>query len=247
MEQSKRIVLETEPLQSEMNVQEIEPSDLMDFDEHGFKKAVQEINSGADFMQQLISNFLKLNVGPLELEEIPNLIDDPREFVFKAVTRENPVMMGALKVSSDKARDMVEMPEGFDQIELKLKVMRYSLPADPNEESGKMTVKNLLTKLEVNADGEIVVKPDIVEALRKRFELRAETPFAKAVFKASSALQHALNENKSEFTSQNAVASLMSNIFVFDSESREISINYKTILSYNRPLKHSAHGLPYRG
>ncbi len=246
-QQSESIALQNENSQMDASAPENKPgSILMAFDEAAFNKEVEALNGGANYLGKLQATFLPLNLGPLQLQQMPELAENPREFVFKAITKGEPLTIGRVKISSAEARHMVELPEELEDVEKLLKVMRFSLPADPNEESGRMTLKKFIEKLEVNGAGEIVIKPGILDGLRERFELRAETDFSKAVFKASSALRDALKQNKSEFTSQNAVSSLISNLFVFDSESREISINYKTILAYNRPLKHSAHGLPYR-
>ncbi len=124
MEQSQRIVLENEPLQLETIEQQNEPESIvMRFDSSLFEKEKDRYETTESVLRQLQAEFSNLNYGPLELEKIPDLIEDTTEFIFKAAIKNSPLTIGDLKISESHIRTMIELSD-YSGVELQVKVLK---------------------------------------------------------------------------------------------------------------------------
>jgi hypothetical protein len=235
-QQSQTTVTQNEP-----------PRRVIHFDQQAFLKSVKEHKTVVDFIGQLQALFFNLNIGQLALENIPNLIERPRDFVFEIIVKKNPPQISGLRISESEARKMVEMPEGFQEIENHLKLMKFSLPVDTHDPSGRANVREFISKMEIDEAGKIVLKQSVKDALRSGAETVAETEFTESLDNAATSLLNVLNTNSGEFDSPGKLLALMSNLFVVNTDTKEITLNHKTIALYNRPLRYTLSGSAYRG
>lgn len=150
------IVPTIEHQQSETPVPQNEaPRRVMHFDQQSFLKSVKEHKAAENFIGQLQGLYLNMEIGQLALENIPDLIDRPRDFVFDIIVKKNPPQISGLRISETEARKIVQMPEGFEEIEKHLKLMKFSLPVDSDDPSGRANVRDLISKMEIDKEGKL--------------------------------------------------------------------------------------------
>ncbi len=202
-----------------------------------------------NYLQELRNAYSKLELGLLEIKEIASLLENPEEFIFVKMTKGAPIIFAGLKVTPAKAREIFEMPPGFDD----LKKIVDKTNNDLTRNIGNMSGPTNTNDFETNSEGEIIIKQTLIDKLRGSMETRAESDFAKGAYNLASTLLDSLKQNKTVLDGllspgvdpPNKFRDFFYDLIIYDSENREFIVNHAKISVFNRKLKWTSTGLPH--
>jgi len=90
-------------------------------DENKIAQTVQIQESRIDYFQEIVNMYQGLNIpDPLEKNDLTALVENPRQFVARKLIKEDNLTVGGLKLSFEKVFDMVEKPQGTEELIFKI-------------------------------------------------------------------------------------------------------------------------------
>ncbi|MDM1396554.1 hypothetical protein HX049_05140 [Myroides odoratimimus] len=111
-----------------MNVTEVKPI----VNQNYIDSAVEKLEAGASYFQEFVDDFNQMDIGTMEGNDLQALFNNPKEFVSKKLTGDQPIEISGRKIQIDKYYELLEKPQAMDDfIE---RVLEHSTRNNPNRE-----------------------------------------------------------------------------------------------------------------
>ena len=86
-------------------------------DQDRIKSLTQPQESRVEYFQELVNMYQVLNTGePLQKNDLTALINNPKEFIAQRLIKEETLSIGGLKLNFEKMFDIIEKPEGTEEL-----------------------------------------------------------------------------------------------------------------------------------
>jgi hypothetical protein len=107
---------------------------LIKFNQHNYDKAVRFANVDLSAYNKLLSDirpFVSALKLTLDKDLLSSLLQNAKEYAFNAVVDKNPLTIGGIPVSKQKAMELIEMPENWTKIITSIEAFKRVISANP--------------------------------------------------------------------------------------------------------------------
>lgn len=165
-----------------MNVTEVKPIVNQSY----IDSAVKKLEAGASYFQEFVDDFNQMEIGTMEGNDLQALFNNPKEFISKKLTGDQPIEIGGRKLIIDKYYELLEKPKGMDDfIE---RVIEHSTRNNPNRE---YNTENYLIK-----DNVVVIIDKEIERITEYHTLYFNTDEEKKLYLSIKMVCDGLNSFK---------------------------------------------------
>ena len=142
---------------------------LIDFTEQRFTEELTYKEQYAALVQPAVDAFHRLGIGQLtNADQLSALLANPQDLCFRMMAEGKDLTFLGFKVKRSQVQEMVELPEGFAQLQAVIDGTPQSLTTG-NQYSASIYDVTIQS-------GKVMVKPEVVKALRDKYSLFASNP-----------------------------------------------------------------------
>ncbi len=209
---------------------------LISYSENDFLKAKSQIeNIAKTYIQDIVNDYLGLNIGSLGASNLQPLFSNPVELIFDKMTAGNLTLNG-FKVSKQKAMELIEKPDGYSELLNKISTtMSYFKDRRIDLAGLGLTATTIDKMFSLIENDVVVVNETLLEAMQARCKKYAKSETAKKMLLFANFVIEKCKELDIEriaISDGNGISGTMKEII--NSEfNKPLEINIDGILRYN--------------
>jgi len=153
---------------------------LIEYSENTYLKAKSLLQDIAETsVQEIVNDYLELNIGSLGAASFKKLFTGPAEMIFDKMTG-GKMEMNGFNLSKQKAIELIEKPKGYDILINKISSTMTGLKSKTIQPINLIvTPENIDTIFTVNESDEVVIVDSILQRIESRCKKYATSETAK--------------------------------------------------------------------
>jgi len=142
-----------------------------------------------EYFQEIVTMYNDLNIDePLQKNDLTALIENPKDFIAKRLIKEETISIGGLKVNFEKMFDIIEKPEGTENLINKI--------ANDSQIRESFITQRNVSYFEIENGNTVVLNADFLEQTREQSTVYIKTENEATAYKALTAIAENINKLK---------------------------------------------------
>ncbi len=204
---------------------------LINFNQQGYDSDIYTLTSTLGQIKSIVETYNDLDLGSFEPKEFNSLFFDTETFIFEKSMQDKPAVFSGMKVNKRKFYDdYLEKPMGYHKLLNELETFKKIIERRIESRGLGETVKGYLRFFFIQPNGEFVIKPEELEAIKARHQTFVVTERGKRAFYLASAIADLLQEQELRellyIKDKNELSSFFSQAIDFTAGIPSVAINY---------------------
>lgn len=170
---------------------------LLSFQKFNYERQVGQLERLTERMYDVMVAYNTMQLSEITINDFKPLFSNPAEFVYDKITDGKDVSIAGLKIDKLKAMEIIHKPTGYAEfLSIADGIKKWLSAQLPSISFEKITSLNKLFDLyELDELGMIMIKKSVVDRIRLKNEIYAESELAKDVLNFAEKVCELLNEN----------------------------------------------------
>lgn len=188
---------------------------------------LSQIDERKEYLQVIVDMYNQADISePLQENDLFDLVNTPKDFLIKKITKDIEFNLGGLKLDAEKVFALLEKPKGT------IELLEYIETSKSANDRTKFLYRH--ASQFVLIDGTVELSPTALESIEQSFTVYVKDQKEKDFFDLLTSICKSINDLKNIKRIYNIDEALFRDLIALDRHTETVSVNLNSLNFYRR-------------